>query len=85
MTTHQEVLEAAKKAAAVSELQKTGGPAFPTSTRNMFVEGGLTIRDHFAGLAMQGRLGQVNQIKRGYAERAEDAYLLADAMMEARK
>ena len=47
------------------------------------VKGGLTIRDHFAGLAMQGTLaGQTNLEDE---KLAEISYTLADAMIEARK
>lgn len=65
-----------------------GGPAFP-----LIAEGhehvlsiGLTMRDHFAGLAMQAILFHLAQgIRPTDALRmADDAYQLADAMLAAR-
>ena len=45
---------------------------------------GMTLRDHFAGLAMQSLIlkstGDDNEI----VDSAEDAYSIADAMLEAR-
>ena len=33
-----------------------GGPAFPCKAYTGLMQEGMTLRDHFAGLAMQGRL-----------------------------
>ncbi len=43
---------------------------------------GMTLRDWFAGLAMQALL---TRIQMSGAERARDAYIVADAMLEARE
>ena len=74
---------------------KTGGPAFPCDTivnrdekghmhGNEVSSTGLTIRDHFAGLAMQGDWaeGEVNPC--AYEARAAEYYAMADAMLKAR-
>jgi hypothetical protein len=42
----------------------------------------LTLRDHFAGLAMQGLT--VHNIRESYAEMAEKSYTMADAMLQER-
>lgn len=68
---------------------ETGGQAFPTPATdwNMYHEG-MTLRDHFAGLAMQGDMahgaieifissGKLN-------DHAEHYYRIADAMLRAR-
>ena len=43
------------------------------------------LRDHFAGLAMQGMLACPIQPQSGPQMYARDAYTIADAMLEARK
>ena len=84
--------------------KETGGPAFPRPAVFTEVHGlasveqdGMTLRDHFAGLAMQAYM-QVT-LKQyptpgadstwvagpGYDRIADHAYQLADAMLEARK
>lgn len=49
----------------------------------------MTLRDHFAGLAMQGMLAnpklQEQILKAGQSWIEESAYAVADAMLEARK
>ena len=47
--------------------------------------GGLTLRDHFAGLAMQGLLAHDNYVNSSLDSLATEAYQQADAMLEARK
>ena len=47
------------------------------------LDNGLTIRDHFAGLAMQGLSTIDGYIGLDYI--ASDAYALADAMLKARE
>jgi len=42
----------------------------------------ITLRDHFAGLAMQGLT--VHNIRESYAEMAEKSYTMADAMLKER-
>lgn len=70
--------------------EKTGGYAFPAigesntpgGTRYVFNEG-MTMLDHFAGLAMQGLVVQVGF---GGAQKdiAEEAYSIAAAMIAER-
>jgi len=72
-------------------------PAFPT---NQYANGispsgfdtGMTLRDYFAAKAMQGLISshwceeaRVLSPKLGARELAEDAYIMADAMMKARE
>lgn len=69
----------------------TGGPAFPSglidpSTPEDAVQplhNGMTLRDHFAGLAMQGLLSDPN-IKARPLDFAIRAYAMADALIEYR-
>jgi len=42
----------------------------------------ITLRDHFAGLAMQGLT--VHNIRESYTEMAEKSYTMADAMLKER-
>lgn len=56
-----------------------------------FIAGGMTLRDHFAGLAMQAIVRRYDGHSFGggpespqYRELAEDAYHIADAMIAAR-
>jgi len=73
---------------------KDGGPAFPTRSydleRDVWVrEEGMTLRDHFAGLAMQGLIasprGPVDGGTITDSWVAENAYIVADAMLKARE
>lgn len=60
-----------------------GGPAFPVPADRVFR--GMSLRDHFAGLAMQGAV--VNHVGANgftFDGRAEWAYMQADAMIKAR-
>ena len=65
----------------------TGGPAYPT---NQYANGispnghsqGMTLRDYFAAKAMQVFLASDGT---SMGEDAQDAYMVADAMLEARK
>lgn len=61
---------------------KTGGPAFPT-TDNRY-EDGMSLRDWFAGLAMQGLLAADADLERTASSIAAMAYEQADMMLEAR-
>lgn len=72
---------------------ETGGPAFPTQEQrfpdgvlNQEAEYGMTLRDYFAAKAM---LAAATNLKGAdgfrFDERAQWAYLQADAMLEARK
>jgi len=66
-----------------------GGPAFPvvkstgfltSSTTQIVSIGGMTLRDWFAGQAMMGMLSS-----KPLTFCAADAYVMADAMLAARK
>ncbi len=46
---------------------------------------GMTLRDYFAAAALQGLLADGYHKSYKYCNVAEDAYMLADAMIEARK
>ncbi len=70
-----------------------GGPAFPLTSDAQYYGGGMTLRDWFAGQALQAIIsatcaGQHDpSTKHGKsveAAMAMDAYLLADAMIAAR-
>lgn len=75
-------------------MKDDGGPAFPNTAKPMtgeVAEWGMTLRDWFAGMALQGDLaGQSVEV--GYytgptwqIDAARNAYLVADAMLSARK
>jgi hypothetical protein len=87
----------------MSNTKNTGGPAFPTAMEE-HVDGilhydqpGMTLRDHFAGLAMQGHYTQAYNVGDFQETRdiecgqitllciAEAAYKMADAMIKARE
>lgn len=64
-----------------------GGPAFP-SAWGMDGDKGMSLRDWFAGMALQGFSAAMPQdsFERDNQHRyAEDAYVLADAMLAARE
>jgi hypothetical protein len=65
-----------------------GGTAFPHTTVNnmggFVLQPGMTLRDWFAGMAMQGPLLS-DKIWTSYEFAAREAYAMADAMIEARK
>jgi len=77
-----------------------GGPVFPTLARVGRVtqsEGGLSLRDYFAGQALTGSIWTYIRNRNSYGDRpslsdckevgciVEDAYAIADAMLAARK
>jgi hypothetical protein len=76
----------------MSDTKKTGGPAYPTAYNCYDGVGGftteyvngMTLRDHFAGLAMAGDLGSGGFIRDQY-EAAKWYYAMADAMLKARE
>ena len=68
----------------------TCGPAFPTTQENGCNSGepGMTLRDYFAGKAMQGLMGLAwagREPKELFKSRADYAYEMADAMLKARE
>jgi hypothetical protein len=72
-------------------MSTTGGPAYPTRNYAAIVpistgySEGMTLRDYFAGKAMQGLLLDDNG---DFSDRnwlAEKAYEFADAMLKARE
>lgn len=67
--------------ATMSEKKDDGGAAFPEQG----VHGGMSLRDWFAGMAMQGILAWGSGKSLTPEQVAEDAYDTADAMIEARK
>lgn len=58
----------------------TGGPAFPVAYGGGRIEG-MTLRDYFAAKAMSVFLQNAETT---YKQDAENAYKMADAMLEAR-
>ena len=64
-------------------MKDTGGPAFPVKTA-MFdcTQSGMTLRDYFAAKAMQAMIARIPM---SGGETARVAYIIADAMLEARK
>ena len=71
-----------------------GGPAFPNFKTDPFSskveicpQGGMTLRDWFAGQALAGMLINYTTQKFGFCELtcAKGAYEFADAMLSARK
>lgn len=74
----------------MSKTKNTGGPAFPVKTPTpgynfeKTVHPGMTLRDHFAGLAMQGLVSTGAHAPSLYEQLAAKCYILADAMIKAR-
>ncbi len=83
----------AESTAKLAELERTGGPAYPTSKSILGMtvasSDGLTIRDYFAGNVVYAVAAMANQS--GVPENlhpdaiAAECYRLADAMIAARK
>jgi hypothetical protein len=72
------------------DLKDDGGPAYPVVALQASVAGnGMSLRDYFAGQAMAGFSSSTHQNIKPNLPRwelmAEDAYKMADAMIEARK
>jgi hypothetical protein len=66
----------------------TGGPAFPRphSGATQYAQEGMTLRDYFAAKAMQASIcDATRQPAYAYADKAEYAYEMADAMLKARE
>lgn len=70
--------------------EDNGGPAFPIPGAHMpngewmWGDNGMTLRDYFAGKALEGMLAD-SEVRGTPKEFAERSYALADAMLEARK
>jgi len=63
-----------------------GGPAYPVpNSANRNGQEGMSLRDHFAGLAMQGLLANEDARLRTSTECARIAYEHADAALRARE
>lgn len=64
-----------------------GGPAFPDPTGDYVGREGMSLRDYFAGQAIATLIFKVVDDDGGWCEHsaAAGAYLVADAMLEARK
>ena len=62
-------------------------PAFPSTFHNGWgePEKGMTLRDYFAGRAMQGMLSENSGIRYPTDELVDFAYKVADAMIKARE
>ena len=72
--------------------QDNGGPAFPTTQKNFapeevdFGSPGMSLRDWFAGMALQGTIQPHGAGEGGYRRvLAANCYATADAMLAARK
>ena len=71
--------------------QDDGGAAFPGLHPNMecrFADSGMSLRDWFAGIALQGLLAHVIGVEGANgrtSKYAERSYQYADAMIAARK
>ena len=66
-------------------MKDAGGWAFPAQHFDLAEhEHGMTMRDWFAGMAMQGMLACPIQPQSGPDMYARDAYALADAMIQER-
>ena len=63
-----------------------GGPAFPVyDDHGQYVNGGgMTLRDYFAGRAMQSYLLDKDRDSFTFEQWAQASYEMADAMLEAR-
>lgn len=71
--------------------KNTGGQAFPVAgSDHNYAEEGMSLRDYFAAKALQGWLAgysadEVHPVVAGSTARvAQMAYIMADAMLEAR-
>ena len=60
-----------------------GGSAFPMSGRNIDFFG-MSLRDYFAAAALSGIAGSKMYKEITFSEAAQEAYLYAKAMIEAR-
>lgn len=74
----------------MNEKINDGGPAFPMQDWDECIhsrrsETGMTLRDWFAGMALQGTVANPVSGGEKWTTLAEAAYTAADAMLSARK
>lgn len=72
----------------MNKYTNTGGAAFPTTDfthAGQIIPGaeGMSLRDYFAAKAMQGMVCKLDD-GMSYEQIAEDAHVMADAMLKAR-
>jgi len=61
-----------------------GGPAFPrTGDEDTRAQEGMSLRDYFAGLYIQGTVASGKSLL--YGPHSQRAYIMADEMLAARK
>lgn len=65
--------------------KETGGQAFPSDPKACGSSLGMTLRDHFAGLAMPWVASDIPGGSDFHQRVAALSYEMADAMLEARK
>ncbi len=69
--------------------EKPSNPfAYPVTDGTTFVNDGMTLRDHFAGLALSGIMASghaIPNVQTQFNNIAEDSYRLADAMLKQRE
>lgn len=74
----------------MKSIKDGGGPAFPTETADAYYHG-LSVRDWFAGMAMQGMLAANAKFDEEVTDKnvdyivAREAYASADAMLAQRE
>lgn len=66
----------------MAERRNEGGPAYPVTLGGYT---GMTLRDYFAGLAMQGMLANKNNTARSSYDIAIWSYDQADRMLQERE
>ena len=69
----------------MTDKKDDGGPAFSYSSNVFPNYTGMSLRDYFAGMALQGIIPHDVEISMNDASLAASAYELADAMLAARK
>ena len=71
----------------MSNTNTNGGPAFPVyDDHGRYVNGGgMTLRDYFAGRAMQSYLLDKDRDSFTFEQWAQASYEMADAMLKARE
>ena len=66
--------------------KQTGGPAFPHQNNLMLTNGGMTLRDYFAGQALHGWLSSWDRKHKVHEDSlALFCYDVADAMLAVRE